>query len=110
MSVTAYDLLMDLKNAYFSRTGETADAYFEATLLLIDDLGMEPLIDSVTVTQIYNLISTRLKRGLYTVISTNLTREELQKRYTERMTSRLLDPRTGMAIAFLGQDIRLMKA
>ena len=109
MSVTAYDLLMDLKNAYFSRTGETADTYFEAALLLIDDLGMEPLIDSVTVTQIYNLISSRLKRGLYTVISTNLTREELQKRYTERLTSRLLDPRTGMAIAFYGQDIRLTR-
>ena len=49
------------------------------------------------------------KRGLYTVISTNLTREELQKRYTERLTSRLLDPRTGMAIAFRGQDIRLTR-
>ena len=109
LTVTAYDLLMDLKNAYFSRSGETADVYFETELLLIDDLGMEPLIDNVTVTQIYNLISSRLKRGLYTVISTNLTREELQNRYTERLTSRLLDPRTGMAIAFYGQDIRLIR-
>ena len=109
LSVTAYDLLMDLKNAYFSRNGETADAYFDTELLLIDDLGMEPLIDSVTVTQIYNLISSRLKLGLYTVITTNLSREELQKRYTERITSRLLDPRTGIAIAFLGRDIRLTK-
>ena len=109
VSLTAYDLLMDLKNAYFSRTGETADRYFETELLLIDDLGMEPLIDNVTVTQIYNLVSSRLKRGLYTVITTNLTREEMQKRYTERLTSRLLDPRTGMAIAFYGQDIRLTR-
>ena len=109
LSVTAYDLLMDLKNAYFSRNGETADLYFDAELLLIDDLGMEPLIDNVTVTQIYNLISSRLKRGLYTAVTTNLSREELQKRYTERLSSRLLDPRTGMAIAFLGQDIRLIR-
>lgn len=109
ISVNAYDLLMDLKTAYFSRTGETADVYFETALLLIDDLGMEPMIDNVTVTQIYNLINSRLKHGLYTVITTNLTREELQKRYTERLTSRLLDPRTGMAIAFYGQDIRLTR-
>ena len=109
VSVSAYDLLMDLKNAYFSRTGETADGYFDAELLLIDDLGMEPLIDNVTVSQIYNLLSSREKRGLYTAITTNLTREELQKRYTERVSSRLLNTRTGMAIAFRGQDIRLTK-
>ena len=109
LNVTAYDLLMDLKNAYFSRAGESADAYFEVKLLLIDDLGMEPLIDNVTVTQIYNLLSSRLKRGLYTVITTNLSREELKNRYTERVSSRLLDPRTGIAIAFRGQDIRLTR-
>ena len=106
----AQDLLMDLKNAYFSRNEEAAEAYFDAELLLIDDLGMEPLMENITVEQIYNLLSSREKRGLYTVITTNLSRDELKKRYTERMTSRLLDPRTGMAIAFLGQDIRLMKA
>ncbi len=110
VSVTAYDLLMDLKNAYFSRNEEAAEAYFDAELLLIDDLGMEPLMENITVEQIYNLLSSREKRGLYTVITTNLSRDELKKRYTERLTSRLLDPRTGMAIAFLGQDIRLMKA
>ena len=109
LNVTAYDLLMDLKNAYFSRASESADAYFEVKLLLIDDLGMEPLIDNVTVTQIYNLLSSRLKRGLYTVITTNLSREELKQRYTERVSSRLLDPRTGIAIAFRGQDIRLTR-
>ncbi|MBR5111600.1 MAG: ATP-binding protein [Clostridia bacterium] len=107
--VSAYDLLTDLKSAYFSRTGETADVYFDAELLLIDDLGMEPLIDNVTVSQIYNLLSSREKRGLYTGITTNLTRDELKNRYTERVSSRLLDRRTGMAIAFLGQDIRLAK-
>ena len=51
----------------------------------------------------------RSKRGLYTVITTNLSREELKQRYTERVSSRLLDPRTGIAIAFRGQDIRLTR-
>lgn len=109
LSVSAYDLLMALKSAYFSRNGESADAYFDAELLLIDDLGMEPLMENITVEQIYNLLSSRLKRGLYTVITTNLSREELKQRYTERVSSRLLDPRTGIAIAFRGQDIRLTR-
>jgi len=107
--VTAYDLLMDLKNAYFSRNGETADEYFDAELLLIDDLGMEPLIENITVEQIYHLINARLSRGLYTAISTNLSRVELKQKYTERISSRLLDTRTGITIPFLGKDIRLIK-
>lgn len=108
--VTAYDLLMALKNAYFSRTGEDgAREYFDAPLLLIDDLGMEPLMEGVTVEQIYNLLNSRMLRGLYTAVSSNLSRTELEKKYTERVSSRLLDTRTGMAIPFLGKDIRLIR-
>ena len=109
LCVTAYDLLMDLKSAYFSRTGETASEYFDAALLLIDDLGMEPLIENVTVEQIYNLLNARLSRGLYTAVSTNLSREELGARYTERVASRLLDTRNGMALHLQGKDIRLLR-
>ena len=108
-SVSAYDLLMALKNAYFSRTGEGAEEYLEAELLLIDDLGMEPLIENVTVEQIYYLLNTRLNKGLYTAITTNLSRTEIQQRYTERVSSRLLNTRTGLAIPFRGRDIRLLK-
>ncbi len=107
--VTAYDLLMDLKNAYFSRTGGEAREYFDADLLLIDDLGMEPLMENITVEQIFNLINARLIHGKYTALSTNLSRTELKERYTERLTSRLLDPRSGLVIAFLGRDIRLIR-
>ena len=108
--VTAYDLLMALKTAYFSRTGETAREYFDAPLLLIDDLGMEPMMETVTVEQIYHLLNDRLIHGRYTAISTNLNRVELKQKYTERVSSRLLDTRTGLAIAFQGRDIRLIRA
>lgn len=107
--VTAYDLLDALRSAYFGRENDAAEAYASAELLLIDDLGMEPLMENVTVEQIYHLLNKRLNQGLYTAISTNLSRTELQKRYTERVTSRLLDVRTGRAIPFLGSDIRLKK-
>lgn len=107
---TAYDLLSALKSAYFSRGEPLAQAYFDVPLLLIDDLGMEPMIENITVEQFYNLLNARLNRGLFTVVSTNLSRTELQKRYTERVSSRLLDTRTGMAIPFLGKDIRLLKS
>lgn len=109
LCVTAYDLLMELKTAYFTQNGEASKPFFDVTLLLIDDLGMEPLMENVTVEQIYNLLNSRLQAGLYTAVSTNLSREELRERYTERVTSRLLDTRSGMALHFKGRDIRLLR-
>ncbi|MBR4540339.1 MAG: ATP-binding protein [Clostridia bacterium] len=106
---TAYDLLNTLRGAFFSRAGDSAEAYFDVPLLLIDDLGMEPLMENITVEQIYHLLNARLSRGLHTAVSTNLSREELGKRYTERVSSRLLDTRAGMAIFFQGEDIRLTR-
>ena len=108
--VTAYDLLMALKNAYFSRTGDaSAQEYLDAPLLLIDDLGMEPMMENITVEQMYYLLNTRLTKGLYTAITSNLSRTEIKQKYTERVSSRLLDTRTGMALPFQGKDIRLLK-
>lgn len=107
--LTAYDVLDALRNAYFGRDNDTADLCMNVDLLLIDDLGMEPLMENVTVEQIYHLLNSRLSRGLYTAVSTNLSLVELKKRYTERVTSRLLDVRTGMDLPFLGSDIRLKK-
>lgn len=107
--ISAYDLLIALKNARFSYSNDTAEDFAAPTLLLIDDLGMEPLMENITVEEIYHLLNTRLSRGLYTALSTNLSRTELKQKYTERVSSRLLDTRGGMAIPLLGRDIRLIK-
>ena len=109
ISTTAFDLLMKLKTAYFSNTGETAQEFFDVPLLLIDDLGMEPMMENVTVEQIYNLLNARMTKGLYTAITTNLTLDEVKKRYTERVSSRLLNKRVAQAARFQGKDIRMMK-
>jgi len=109
ISTTAFDLLMKLKTAYFSNTGETAQEFFDVPLLLIDDLGMEPMMENITVEQIYNLLNARMTKGLYTAITTNLTLDEVKKRYTERVSSRLLNKRVAQAAHFQGKDIRMMK-
>ena len=58
----------------------------------------------------FNLINERQLRGKGTVISTNLNVEELRRRYTERITSRLLDGKQCMLLQFLGDDVRRNKA
>lgn len=109
LSLTANNLLNQIRKHYFSREEEEAAPYMEVPLLLIDDLGTEPLWENITVEQLFALIDHRLNRGLHTVISTNLNLTELKARYTERIMSRLLDLQYGRKLAFMGRDLRLIE-
>lgn len=108
MALTANALLNMIRAFYFARSGETvSDSYMRVPLLLIDDLGTEPLWQGITVEQLFTLLDHRMSRKLSTVISTNLSLTELGARYTERVMSRLMDERYCLKLAFLGKDLRL---
>ena len=93
------------KNAY-SQTEPKADKYLECDLLILDDLGTE-FVTPFTLSCLYNLINTRQNRGLSTIISTNLSPEELSKRYEDRIYSRLIG--SGYRVlAFVGPDRRIV--
>ncbi len=104
--VTAYRLLEDLRADYFHPGTRDTEGYFRCGLLLIDDLGMEPLFDNVTVEFFFNVLNERTLAGLGTCVSTNLSPTELKARYSERFTSRLLDRRLALEIALMGKDLR----
>ena len=106
LCVTANQLIRAARKAIFSRETEDADALYETELLLIDDLGTEPMIENVTVEELFNIVNERQNAGLCTVISTNLSLENLQRRYTERVISRLLGRQTCQSLHFEGIDIR----
>jgi hypothetical protein len=55
----------------------------------MDDLGTE-FVTPFTVSCLYNLINTRQNRGLSTIVSTNLSNAELQKKYEDRIYSRIM--------------------
>ncbi len=83
-----------------------SERYFDAELLIIDDLGTES-VTQYSVSCLYNLINTRINKGLSTVINTNLAPDGLFSKYTDRITSRLIgEYRT---LRFAGKDIRLQK-
>jgi len=107
IALTANTLLNQIRKQYFSREDNVDAAYMDVPLLMIDDLGIEPLWESITVEQLFALLEHRLTEGLHTVISTNLSLNELKSRYTERITSRLMDERLCLRLPFLGQDVRL---
>ena len=106
--ISSYDVIRLLRDAYFGRQDET-DRLFNADVLLVDDLGMEPMMENVTLEQLFHLISVRRSRSLPMVFSTNLTMSELKKRYSERISSRLLDATLCRVIPLKGRDIRLIR-
>lgn len=99
--------------AKFSRDTEEGEAAAvrtkrmqECDLMILDDLGTEmstPMAQSA----LYTLINTRLVNEKKTIISTNLKDEDLQRRYTAQVYSRIAGEFT--ALPFVGRDIRRMK-
>ncbi len=90
------------------RLGEDVDLdpILEVPLLIIDDIGTEPMTKNVTKEYFFDLINERSAAGRKTVIVTNLPFHELDERYGERIFSRLMDARFSQKILFKGKDIR----
>jgi len=104
--LSAFKLLEIMRRSYFENNANPLDVLIAVPLLLIDDLGTEPLMQNVTVTQLFNLLNERQNQKKHTVISTNLTIPELKERYTERITSRMLDESRCKLLKFIGDDVR----
>ena len=107
MSATAFNSLM-LKchtSPYSEREGILADV-LGAELLVIDDLGTEPIYNNVTFEYLLVVLSERCRKRLSTIITTNLDTDDFSKRYNERICSRLFDKRMSKVIDFVGDDLR----
>ena len=99
------DFESDRFKSGYSKGESLSDKYLECTLLIIDDLGTE-FSNQFTVATIYNLLNTRLNRGLATVISTNLSPDELARKYEDRVYSRIIGSGSKI-LPFEGKDNRL---
>ena len=60
-----------------------------------------------TTAALYNLVNDRLLTAKPMIVSTNLTVDEMLKRYSPQIASRLRGSFT--RVAFLGEDIRVLK-
>ena len=78
----------------------------DAPLLLIDDLGTEPMMRNITVEYLFTLLNERAAAKRHTVVATNLTPAQLKERYGERVASRLLDRSLCAAVQLKGKDLR----
>lgn len=111
----AYDSIVNyltaIEKEHFGREDEggsyaTLDTLMSADLVILDDLGSE-YKNAFYASTIYNIINTRINKHLPTIISTNLSTEDFQKRYDDRIASRLFGIYT--YLEFAGEDIRQIK-
>ena len=104
---TAIHLFSDFEAEKFGMSQEEnrglSQRYLQCDLLIIDDLGTEMTTQFVC-SALYHVVNTRLMESRPTIISTNLTPEQLSVRYSPQIASRLLG--TYRLIQFVGQDIR----
>ena len=106
---TASHLFTKLERARFDRDEQCrqeTEAALAADLLIVDDLGTE-MTGQFTSVALYGLINDRLLAGKPTIISTNLTTEDISRRYTPQIASRLRG--SYRRVPFLGEDIRILK-
>ena len=76
---------------------------YESDMLIIDDLGTE-LSNHFTTTEFFHIINRRVNTEKSTIISTNLSLDEMRDIYSERVTSRIR--KSFMYIRLFGNDIR----
>lgn len=82
------------------------DDLYGCDLLIIDDLGTE-MTNSFVSAQLFSLLNERHLNRKSTIISTNLSLEELQDRYSDRIFSRITSNYTVCKLT--GPDIRVLK-
>ncbi len=104
-----HDIVTEFENDKF-RSGYSAEEpksqkYLGCEVLIIDDLGTEFSTQFAT-SCIYNILNTRQNRGLSTIVSTNYPVADLNKRYDDRIYSRLMSANFTI-LQFLGEDYRL---
>lgn len=97
------------QNTFTRREEHTSDVFehiYNCDLLIIDDLGTE-LPNSFTVSQMFICLNERILRKKPTIISTNLTLDDIKSIYSERIFSRISS--NYMMLRLTGDDIRIQK-
>lgn len=106
---TAINCLSLFEKQQFARDAEqeaaasAVSSMLNCDLMILDDLGSEFATPAV-VSALYNLINTRINNRKITVINTNLSTRELEKRYTPAICSRIEGYYS--ILSFEGDDIR----
>lgn len=97
------DNILDCKFGKNTVSKDFIENIYNSDLLIIDDLGTET-INNMKFTELFNIINTRILNNKKTIISTNLSIQNLFSIYDERIVSRIVGYYN--ICKFFGDDIR----
>lgn len=109
---TAFNLnnaMLNYHISFDSQREEILKPYLTTEVLIIDDLGTEPILKNVTKEYLYLILNERMQSSLRTIITTNLDLPDILNSYGERTFSRLINKKQSLAINLTGEDLRLKK-
>lgn len=106
---SAYRLFDMLEQIKFGRSDseefkDISRYVYEVDLLIIDDLGTE-FVTQFTTAALFDIINSRINSGKSTIVSSNLSFEDMRKVYSQRLTSRFSGEY--MHLQTLGRDLRM---
>lgn len=103
------NIFLKSHTAAIEEKSQFIEPLLKCDLLIIDDLGTEPVYRNVSHEYLYTVINERKINKQHTLISTNLTQDEIINRYGERIFSRLNNKADSLFLSLEGKDIRLNK-
>lgn len=109
---TAFDLSQNFLKYHTSPLTEKdkyIENYLDADVLIIDDLGTEPVLKNVTEEYLYLILNQRMFENKPFLISTNLDPSRILDRYGERIFSRLINKRSTILLKMENSDLRLKR-
>lgn len=85
------------------------DNILNSDILIIDDLGTEPIFFNITMEYLQLILDERTNNHKPIFITTNLNPSDILDRYGERIFSRIINKRFSKFINIDGDDLRLIK-
>ncbi|MBO7400961.1 MAG: ATP-binding protein [Clostridia bacterium] len=103
---SAQKIVSECRRALYTSAYDAADAFYDCTLLIIDDLGAE-VANDYSISALTELINRRMVLGKPMIISTNLELEKIRTTYGPRLFSRIIGG--FIPCVFKGTDVRYQK-
>ncbi|MDP4118298.1 MAG: ATP-binding protein [Bacillota bacterium] len=97
-----FELVSKNKFNYKINLNSEIETLYTCDLLIMDDLGTEFLTE-YTVSSLFDIVNSRMNAGKPMIVNANLSPKDMEKRYSDRIISRLL---TFKLLLFFGADIR----
>lgn len=109
---TAYNLNQHFLECHVSdinRKQQYLSNIIGVDVLIIDDLGTEPIYKNVSLEYLFAVLNERKQQQKITIYSTNLTPEQIRDRYEERIFSRMFDKSDTFTAIMQSTDKRTMQ-